>query len=42
MRTGCIVGESPKIDKEIFMKSKPAWVPSCQTAENQFKGMPGS
>ncbi|MCJ1353151.1 MAG: hypothetical protein MMC33_003136 [Icmadophila ericetorum] len=43
MRTGSIVGipaASPMMDKEIFMKSKPAWVPSVQSPGNQYEGMP--
>lgn len=39
IRTGSMVGDPPKIDKEIYMKSKPVWVPSPKTAL-KFDGMP--
>ena len=43
MKTGCIAGDphlSPEIDKEIFMKSKPNWVPVVQSPGNRFEEMP--
>lgn len=43
MKTGCVVGRpdsSPEIDKEIFMKSKPSWVPVVQSPGNRFEAMP--
>lgn len=39
MRTGCLITEPPKIEKEIYMKSKPSWVPSPETAQ-RFDAMP--
>jgi hypothetical protein len=36
MRTGCLVGEpSPKPDQELFMRSKPDWVPAVLADEKQ-------
>jgi hypothetical protein len=42
MHTDCIVNsQPPKSEKEIFMKSKPDWVPCCGGSE-KFTGMPGA
>lgn len=40
MRTGCLIGGSLKMEKEIFMKSKPQWVPTLLPKENEFEAMP--
>lgn len=43
MRTGCIVEDpqvSPEMDEEIFMKSKPIWVPTVQSPGNRYHAMP--
>lgn len=40
MRTGCLVGEPPEPEKEIFMKSKPQWVPQVVAEESCFEAMP--
>jgi hypothetical protein len=38
MRTGGLDGGSPPMEKELFMKSKPDWVPT--TTDEQHKAMP--
>lgn len=39
MRTGCPVGRSAKT-KEIFINSKPQWVPELLPKENEFVTVP--
>jgi len=40
MRTGCLVeGEPPLPQKEIFMKSKPSWVPTLLGGDKSFETM---
>ena len=40
MRTGCLIGEGPEIEKEIFLKSKPQWMPRLLAEEGGFEAMP--
>ena len=40
MGTGCLVGGVPELEKEIFVKSKPQWVPKLLPEENAFEAMP--
>lgn len=39
IRTGAIDGPSPKMEKQIFMRSKPDWVPDA--ASESHETMPG-
>ena len=40
MRTGCLVSGSPEMEKELFIKSKPQWVPKLLPEEKGFESMP--
>ena len=40
MRTGGIITESPVMEKVIFMKSKPKWIPPILKPEQEFHAMP--
>ena len=40
MRTGGLVGGSPEMDKELFLKSKPLWVPKLLADGSAFEAMP--